>query len=471
MNHDALEPKKIVFLFTAYSFFIIELRERVTERHMKISIIGLGYVGAVTAVCLARDGHDVIGVDLDPTKVNLLREGKAPIIEEGIGDVAAAAAESGRLKVTADIREGVADSDLIFVCVGTPSASNGSQDLTAVERVAEQLGEVLKDTTHFPVVVLRSTVYPGSTEAVVIPTIERAAGGRFGQKFGLCFQPEFLREGTSVKDFYHPPFTVVGTNCQRSEAKVRELFGDFPGEFVTTNFKAAELLKMTCNVFHALKISFANEVGRLGKSLDIDSREVMRLVCLDKSLNISPAYMRPGFAYGGSCLPKDLRAMLYLARAGDLELPVMAGVQETNDIHIRHAFDLIALAGSRKVGMLGLSFKPGTDDLRESPLVSLAELLVGKGYDLRIHDPAVNLARLIGSNKRFIDETIPHIEKLMADELDDIVGHADVLIVGQRHDRLSSLLSAAGNNAPKIVDLTDVPAGELGSGDYTGVCW
>ena len=438
---------------------------------MKISVIGLGYVGAVTAACLARDGHHVVGVDLDPTKVRLLREGKAPIIEEGIGEVTAAAASSGRLKVTDDIKEGVAECELIFVCVGTPSAPNGSQDLTAVRRVSEQLGEVLAASDQFPVVVLRSTVYPGSTESVVLPAIEAASGGKAGEQFGLCFQPEFLREGTSVKDFYNPPFTVIGTDCTRSEAKVRELFGDFPGEFVVTGFKSAELLKMTCNVFHALKISFANEVGRLGQSLGVDSREVMRLVCMDKSLNISPAYMRPGFAYGGSCLPKDLRAMLYLARTGDIELPVMAGVQQTNALHIQHAFDLVAGAGSRNVGMLGLSFKPGTDDLRESPLVSLAELLIGKGYNMRIHDPAVNLARLIGANKRFIEETIPHIEKLMADDLEEVISHADVLVIGQKHPRLSELLVAAGDNAPKIIDLTDVPVGELGTGDYSGICW
>ncbi|MEM8984016.1 MAG: nucleotide sugar dehydrogenase [Pseudomonadota bacterium] len=438
---------------------------------MKISVVGLGYVGAVTAACLARDGHEVIGIDLDPTKIKLLSEGKAPIIEQGIGEVTEAAASSGRLKVSDDIRDGVAGCELIFVCVGTPSATNGAQDLTAVRRVAEEIGGVLKEATGFPVVVLRSTVYPSSTETIVKPILEKAAGGKVGEKFGLCFQPEFLREGTSVKDFYHPPFTVIGTDCERSADRVRALFGDFPGEFVVTSYEAAELLKMTCNVFHALKISFANEVGRLGKALGVDSREVMRLVCMDTSLNISPAYMRPGFAYGGSCLPKDLRAMLYLARTNDIELPVMSGVQQTNSLHIQHAFDLVASAGSRQVGMLGLSFKPGTDDLRESPLVSLAELLIGKGYNLKIFDPAVNLARLIGSNKRFIDETIPHIEELMADELAEIVAHADVLVIGQKNADLEVLLRQAGDNAPAIVDLTDVPSGELGSGAYTGVCW
>ncbi len=438
---------------------------------MKISVIGLGYVGAVTAACLARDGHEVLGVDLDPTKIKLLSEGKAPIIEEGIGEVTEAAASSGRLRVTTDIRDGVAHCELIFVCVGTPSAANGSQDLTAVERVAEQLGAVIRDADHFPVVVLRSTVYPGSSEAVVKPILEKAANGTVGTDFGLCFQPEFLREGTSVKDFYNPPFTVIGTECKQTEDRVRALFGPFPGEFVVTSFQAAEMLKLTCNVFHALKISFANEVGRLGRSLGVDSREVMRLVCMDTSLNISPAYLRPGFAYGGSCLPKDLRAMLYLARTNDVELPVMTGIQQTNAVHIQHAFDLVSAAGSRQVGLLGLSFKPGTDDLRESPLVALAELLIGKGYELKIHDPAVNLARLIGSNKRFIDETIPHLEKLMCDELNEIISHADVLIVGQKHAELDAQLTALGSSAPAIIDLTDMSQAGPSSENYTGICW
>ncbi len=438
---------------------------------MKVSVIGLGYVGAVTAACLARDGHEVLGIDLDPTKLKLLGEGRAPIVEEGIDEITREAAHSGRLQVTDKLDDRIADYDLIFVCVGTPSAANGSQDLTAVRRVSEQIGAALKGCSGFPVVVLRSTVYPGSTEGVVKPILEEHARGKAGSDFGLCFQPEFLREGSSVKDFYNPPFTVVGTDCPKSQERVRSLFADFPGEFVATGFSAAEMLKLTCNVFHALKISFANEVGRLGRSLGVDSREVMNLVCKDRSLNISPAYLKPGFAYGGSCLPKDLRAMLYLARSSDLELPVMQGVQQTNTLHIQHAADLVMSSGSRKIGMVGLSFKPGTDDLRESPLVTLAETLIGKGYELRIHDPAVNVARLIGSNKRFIEETIPHIEQMLTDDLDEVLEHADVLVVGQGHPGLSPSLAEMGPDAPLIIDLTGLKEEDIGDVEYRGVCW
>ena len=438
---------------------------------MKVSVIGLGYVGAVTGACLARDGHEVLGIDLDLTKLKLLAEGKAPIIEEGIEEITREAAQSGRLTVTDVLDNKIASCDLIFVCVGTPSAPNGSQDLSAVKRVAEQIGAALKDCEGFPVVVLRSTVYPGSTEAVVKPVLEKHADGLVGKDFGLCFQPEFLREGSSVKDFYNPPFTVVGSECEQSADRVRQLFGDFPGEFVTTSFSAAEMLKLTCNVFHALKISFANEVGRIAKSLDVDSREVMELVCMDKSLNISPTYMRPGFAYGGSCLPKDLRAMLYLARTNDVELPVMQGVQGTNGVHIQHAADIVMSSGSRKVGMVGLSFKPGTDDLRESPLVTLAETLIGKGYDLRIHDPAVNLARLIGSNKRFIEETIPHIESLLTDNLVKVLEHADVLVVGQNHQDLARLLDTKAEREPVVIDLVGLSDTDVAGTTYHGVCW
>lgn len=436
---------------------------------MKICVIGLGYVGAVTAACLARDGHEVLGIDLDKTKLALLSRGKAPIIEDGIEEITSEAAKSGRLEVTDSVDSRIAGYDLIFVCVGTPSAPNGSQDLTAVRRVSEQIGRALRGCREFPVVVVRSTVYPGSTEGVVKPILEEHAEGVVGADFGLCFQPEFLREGSSVKDFYNPPFTVIGTECDASEAKVRALFGAFPGEFVKTAYSAAEMLKLTCNVFHALKISFANEVGRLGLSLGVDSRDVMDLVCRDKSLNISPAYLKPGFAYGGSCLPKDLRAMLYLAKSNDVDLPLMQGVQQTNALHIQHVADMVMSTGTRQVGIVGLSFKPGTDDLRESPLVALAETLIGKGYDLRIYDPAVNLARLIGSNKKYIEETIPHIETMLTEDLANTVDHADVLVVGQKPAGLSELLAEQGSQAPKIIDLVNLA--EAVGDHYQGVCW
>ena len=438
---------------------------------MKICVIGLGYVGAVTASCLARDGHDVLGVDLDETKLDLLRAGKSPVIEEGIDEITRTAAESGRLQVQSGIDSGLAQFDIIFICVGTPSSPNGSQDLTAVKRVAEEVGEALRDADGFPVVVIRSTVYPGSTDTVIRPVLEAASGSRVGDSFGLAFQPEFLREGSSVKDFYNPPYTIIGTDCPKSEGVLRQLFESFPGEFIATPVRVAEMLKLTCNVFHALKITFANEVGRLGRSLGVDSREVMQLVCKDTSLNISPAYLRPGFAYGGSCLPKDLRAMLYLAKSNDVEIPLMRGIQYTNELHIQHAAEMVKASGSRKVGMIGLSFKPGTDDLRESPLVALAEHLIGKGYELKIHDGAVNVARLIGSNRRFIEQTIPHVEGMLTEDVRTVVEHADVLVVGQSHPDLASELERAGSAAPAIVDLVSLDVPDSAPDQYSGICW
>lgn len=438
---------------------------------MKISVIGLGYVGTVTAVCLARDGHDVTGIDVDPVKLNLLKKGQAPIIEAKIGELTQEAISSRRLRVTNTIDGSIASDDLIFICVGTPSAANGSQDLSAVRRVSEQLGAALKHADGFPVVVMRSTIYPGSTEAVVQPILEEFSNSKVGVEFGLCFQPEFLREGSSVDDFYNPPFTIAGSDSQESIDRLKSLFASLPGEFIETSFKAAEMLKLTCNAFHALKISFANEVGRLCQSLGVESREVMELMCRDTSLNISPAYLRPGFAYGGSCLPKDLRAMLYLARTKDLELPVLNGVAQTNSIHIEHAAKMIMDSGSRKVGLIGLSFKPDTDDLRESPLVALAERLIGKGYELRIYDPAVNMSRLIGANKRFIEESIPHVESLLSDDLGDVCSHGDVLVIGQKYDELSDLLMVVGGAKTKIVDLVGIDGQIKRQVNYVGVCW
>lgn len=438
---------------------------------MRICVVGLGYVGAVTAVCLARDGHEVTGVDLDRTKVDLLAAGQPPIIEEGLGQVTQAAAASGRLKVLDRLEASIADNHLIFVCVGTPSAANGSQSLAAVERVSEQLGALLRGCRNFPVVVLRSTVPPGTTDTVVAPLLEKASGSPVNAIFGLCFMPEFLREGSSVRDYYNPPFTIVGSDSARAVDVVRELFGGFPGEFIATATRNAEMVKLACNAFHALKVSFANEIGRLGRSLGVDSRAVMDLVCRDRSLNISPAYLRPGYAYGGSCLPKDLRALLYLAKRNDVDLPMLAGVGSSNALHIEHAATLVKAQGSRDVALVGLSFKPGTDDLRESPLVTLAEQLIGKGYKLRIYDPAVNLARLIGANKRYIEQTIPHIGDLLSDDLDAVMHGAGVVVVGFRNAAVDQALAALGPDAPPIIDLVGVEAPLRERGRYEGVCW
>lgn len=438
---------------------------------MKICVIGLGYVGAVTSVCLTNDGHTVLGVDVDRAKLDLLTRGQAPIIEEGLQELTEKAARSGRLSVHESVDARVGECDLIFVCVGTPSAPNGSQSLVAVERVAEQLGAALRNAHGFPVIVLRSTVPPGTTDTLVKPLIERASGKKANVDFGLCFQPEFLREGSSVKDYYKPPFTIVGAESDRPIEMVRRLYGSLPAEFIATSTRTAEMVKLACNAFHALKVSFANEIGRLGRSLGVDARSVMDLVCRDRSLNISPAYLKPGFAYGGSCLPKDLRALLYLAKRNDVDLPLMLGVASSNTLHIEHAATLVKEHGSRKVGLFGLSFKPGTDDLRESPLVSLAEHLIGKGYDLRIYDPAVSLAHLIGANKRYIEQTIPHIGSLLSTNVEDICAHADVIVVGFRAPEVVEALQRWKKPGARIVDLVGIAEPHAVATDYTGICW
>lgn len=433
-------------------------------------MIGLGYVGAVTSACLARDGHEVLGIDLDPTKLKLLRQGKAPIVEAEISEITRDAVASGCLTVDGSLDERIAQVDLVFVCVGTPSTSNGSQDLTAVKRVAEQIGTVFRSAASCPVVVLRSTVPPGTTDDVVKPILEQASGKTEGPDFGLCFQPEFLREGSSVKDFYNPPFTVVG-GAENAIKPVRALFANFPAEFVATTARTAELLKFACNTFHSLKVVFANEVGRLGQAIGVDPRAVMDLLCKDTQLNISPAYLRPGFAFGGSCLPKDLRALLQLAKAHDVELPTLQSVLPSNNLHIDHAAQLVMSGKSRRVGLIGLSFKQGTDDLRESPLVGLAERLIGKGYELRVYDPAVSLALLVGSNKRFIEEVIPHIGSLLTDDLDEVCRFADTIVVGHRNKEIETALKRNAESIERTVDLVGIESKYVDSSQYFGVCW
>jgi len=438
---------------------------------MKISIFGLGYVGAVSLGCLARDGHEVIGVDIDETKLDLIRNGQTPIVEEGMQDLMRNAKESGRVTATNNAIDGVKNSALSFICVGTPSAKNGDHDLTALKRLSEQLGLAIKDKSDFHVFIVRSTISPGTIEDVVRPIIEEHSGKKMGEGFGLGFQPEFLREGTSIKDYDHPPYTVVGTDSDRSSNMIKDLFGHLPCEFISTSIRSAEMLKFCCNVFHALKITFANEVARISQAVGVDSHEVMQLVCEDKRLNISTAYMRPGFAFGGSCLPKDLRAMVRMAQNNDIDIPMLSNVLPSNRVHIDHAVDFVLNHGSKSVGMIGLSFKSGTDDLRESPLVTLAERFIGKGLDLKIYDPEVNLARLIGANKRYIEESIPHISSLMRDNCEEIIENSDILIVGLSDKPLLEMLHAKCRADHYVIDLVGMSDGDTLKGTYQGICW
>lgn len=438
---------------------------------MKISIFGLGYVGAVSLACLGRDGHDVTGVDIDQTKLDLIKSGKSPIVETGIMDMVRDVVASGRITVTNDAAEAISNTDLSFVCVGTPSQSNGSQSLAALERLAGQIGDALQNKSGTHTVVIRSTVQPGTVTDVVVPILEKHSGKQAGKDFHVCFQPEFLREGSSVKDYDHPPMTVVGVSDDQPAEQLRELFGHLPCEFIRTDVRTAETLKYACNAFHALKVSFANEMGRICQGLGSDSHRVMALLCEDKQLNISKAYLRPGFAFGGSCLPKDLKALLYLAKTHDIEVPMLAGMLPSNRLHVEHAFNIVMDRGERNVGIIGLSFKSGTDDLRESPMVDLVERLIGKGVNLKIYDPEVQVSRLMGANKRYIDEVIPHIGSLMTDSIEDTLRDAGTVIIGLQGDDIMNDVYRHNTESQFVLDLVGVPDPARLSGEYQGICW
>lgn len=438
---------------------------------MRISVFGLGYVGAVSLACLARDGHHVTGVELDPHKRDLIRSGRSPIVEEGIQELMAEVVKVGRVKVTEDAQTAVRESELSFVCVGTPSTPNGGQDLSAVRRVMEEIGAALGRKRVYHTVVLRSTVQPGTVEQVVRPLLEQASGLTSDREFGLCFQPEFLREGTSIKDYDNPPLTLIGARDPAAAGPLKAVFGHLPCDLVVTGIGPAELMKYACNAFHAVKITFANEMGRVAQSVGVDGREVMDLLCRDKRLNISAAYLKPGFAFGGSCLPKDLRALNYLGKVRDLTLPMLGSVLGSNRAHVDHALERVMVPGVRRVGLLGLSFKAGTDDLRESPLVAVAERLIGKGFELKIYDPEVNLSRLLGANKRYIEEAIPHIERLMVAEPSEAIEHSQVVLVSLSGAQIASALAQHSNEQLAVVDLAGLPRDRIKCARYSGICW
>ena len=437
----------------------------------RISIFGLGYVGAVSLACLARDGHQVMGCDIDPVKLDLIRSRKSPILEEGIQELMRDVVDSGRVKVTNDASQAVSASEVSFICVGTPSAANGSQDLTAILRLAEQIGAALASKREFHTIVVRSTVQPGTLEEKIEPILERASGKKSGVDFGLAFQPEFLREGSSIRDYDHPPYTIVGGNCEAAVNAVRDIFQHLDARFFVTSIRVAETLKMSCNAFHALKITFANEIGRISQALGIDSHEVMRLVCADTRLNISPAYLKPGFAFGGSCLPKDLRALAQIAKQHDLEIPMLGNVLASNRVHIDHAVEKILKRGRPRVGMLGLSFKTGTDDLRESPLVMVAKRLLGEGCELRIFDPEVRLSRLLGANRSYIEAHIPHLGSLLCDDIGAMIDPSEVILVGLQQPALDAALQARVRADQYLIDLVNLPNRDLLRCGYEGACW
>ncbi|MEK0448738.1 MAG: hypothetical protein RL088_1006 [Verrucomicrobiota bacterium] len=420
---------------------------------MNISIFGLGYVGTVVAGCFAKAGHRVIGVDTEQTKVDLINSGHSPIIEAEIEGLLAAGVASGTVSATTSAAEAVAATEVSLLCVGTPSQPSGELDLTYIRRVCEDIGGVLRNKAARHVVVVRSTVLPGTIRDVVIPALERTSGKVFDRDFGVVMNPEFLREGTAVADFYAPPKTVIGAKNRADGELVAGLYSGINAPLIHTAIEVAETVKYCDNIFHALKITFGNEVGALCKAIGVDSYEVMRIFCQDTKLNLSPAYLKPGFAYGGSCLPKDLRALTWLARSRDIEIPMLSHIAPSNDAQIRNALRLITSDGKKRIAVLGFAFKGGTDDLRESPIVTVIEALIGKGCGLRLFDPYVNTARLVGANRRYIEHHIPHIAKLMVGSAEEAVTDADTVLVGNINEAYSAAL--AGLSAEqRVVDLT-----------------
>jgi GDP-mannose 6-dehydrogenase len=438
---------------------------------MNISVFGLGYVGSVTGASLADDGHTVIGVDVNPDKVACVNAGRSPIVEPGLAELIARNVSEGRLSATTDTEAAIAASELSLISVSTPSRKNGSLDLSYLTRVCEQIGEALRDKAGYHIVVVRSTVLPGTTHGTVIPTLERCSGKKYGEGFGVSVNPEFLREGVALHDVRHPPVTVVGHNHAADATGTMALYQSIDAPLVSTSIRVAEMVKYTSNAWHALKICFANEIGNICKAVGVDSHDVMDIFSRDDKLNISKAYMKPGFAFGGSCLPKDVRALEYRAKELDLDLPLLRAVLPSNRRQIQQAFDRIAESGCRRIGLLGLSFKAGTDDLRESPLVILAEALLGKGYELRIFDRNITIGRLIGANRAYIEEQIPHLARLMCDSADEVVAGAELIVLGNASPEFSDALVRTREDQI-VVDLvrTPGPVADI-KADYQGLSW
>jgi GDP-mannose 6-dehydrogenase len=436
---------------------------------MRISVFGIGYVGAVSAACLAADGHDVVAVDTNPQKAKMINDGVAPIVETGLAELVRDGVRSGKLRATTSAAEAVMGSVCSLVCVGTPSLGNGNLDLGQVERVCESIGAVIARKSDFHVVIIRSTMLPGSMAEVVKPALERSSGKQADSDFGLAIFPEFLREGSAIRDYREAGAVIIGVSEPQAERVLREINKDVPGQLHVTDPGTAEAVKYANNAWHATKVVFANEIGALCKAHGIDSHKVMEIVCADRRLNISTAYLRPGFAYGGSCLPKDLRALRYRARSRDLNLPMLNALSDSNDLSIQNVAEMVMQAGSRKVGLIGLSFKAGTDDLRESPAVGLAERLFGKGYDLKIFDANVNYSKLMGSNLSYIQQHIPHLSGRLTDDLGAVAAHGDTIVV--THSDLGGAPFPKLRPEQTVIDLVRLPAAAKAGGRYIGLCW
>jgi GDP-mannose 6-dehydrogenase len=438
----------------------------------RISVFGLGYVGTVSAACFAHQGNEVIGVDLSPGKVEAMEAGRSPIVEPRLGDLIAQCHQSRLLRATSDSAAAVLTSDISFLCVGTPSLRNGKLDLGHIEPVCREIGETLKKKDSFHLIVLRSTVLPGTAESIVVPALEKASGKRMGTEFGVCVNPEFMREGTAVNDFLEPSMTVIGASEPGHSRMLRELYAWAPGRIFETSFRSAEMVKYVCNAWHATKVSFANEVGALAKELGVDAESVVEIFLADTKLNISSSYLKPGFAFGGSCLPKDVRALNYRAKDLDLELPLFESLLPSNESHLERAVAMVLATGKKKIAVLGLSFKAATDDLRESPQVQLVKRLIGEGREIQIWDDNVSLGRLIGSNRQYIEEVIPHVGSLLSTNLEQVLQRAEVVIIGTRGiDK--SVLDSHLRPTHFVVDLVNLEKSKrpTASNSYEGICW
>jgi GDP-mannose 6-dehydrogenase len=437
---------------------------------LKVSVFGLGYVGTVSAGCLAQSGHEVVGVDPVATKVDLINLGQSPIIEAEINEIIASGVKSGRIRATQNATEAVFDTELSFICVGTPSQTNGNLDLSYIRRISEQIGEALKQKSDRHTVVIRSTILPGTMRNIVIPVLQERSGKKAGVQFGVCHNPEFLREGSAVKDFNFPPQTVVGEIDGKSGDALAELYKGIDAPLMRTDLETAEMVKYVNNSWHALKIGFANEIGNLCKAFSIDAHQVMKIFCQDTKLNISSAYLTPGFAFGGSCLPKDLRAISYQAKMHDLQLPILTSILPSNEMQVTRGLQLIMQKGHKQIGILGFSFKAGTDDLRESPVIDVIERLIGKGHDLRIYDKNVKMAKLVGANRDFILNRIPHISRLMVDDVDAVLKHAQTVVIGNSDPEFRQV-PARLRDDQYLVDFVRVTPGKSQNGKYDGICW
>ncbi|UDL04658.1 nucleotide sugar dehydrogenase [Marinobacter sp. CA1] len=437
---------------------------------MMISILGLGYVGAVCAACLSKRGHTVVGVDVAQTKIDIINQGRSPIVEPGLETLIQEGVRNHRITATTNVRQAVLESDLSMICVGTPSKANGDLDLTFVRTVCQQIGDALRDKATRHTVVVRSTVLPGTIRDVVIPALEHASGKKAGVDFGVAMNPEFLRESSAIADYENPPMTVIGELDDASGAPLVEIYQELDAPLIRRPIEVAEMIKYTCNVWHATKVAFANEIGNISKAVGIDGRDVMNVVCQDTELNISRYYMRPGFAFGGSCLPKDVRALTYRARQLDLPQPLLNSLMPSNALQVQLAVDRIIGFGKRKISLLGLSFKSGTDDLRESPLVELAERLIGKGYELKLYDANVQYARIHGSNRDYIESRIPHLSSLLDDSLDAVIDHGEVIVIGNGEKIFQSVVDSQEHTGKRLFDLVGFMDGVTGQ-DQEGVCW